>query len=210
MRRSHPPRAGGFFATGAQWTSLYNRYFLRTAPNFLRPGSQEARIPSSLSPRITASRRAFPPANLSKNGVKNRLLSRAAPYVAITQPILGLVRDDEIEQATEANQPPVQRIDIAPIRQLGAKLVEPDWSGWAAQQSAQVRAEVVPALRRSPTPRLTRSRPRPRRRPRPSTSAPRRRSHPRPSRSPPPRSPRRRRRRRCPTRSSRSCSSAVR
>lgn len=79
---------------------------------------------------------------------------KAAPYVAITQPILGLVRDDEIEQATEAHQPPVQRIDIAPIRQLGAKLVEPDWSGWAAQQSAQVRAEVVPALRRSPTPRI--------------------------------------------------------
>jgi serine/threonine protein kinase len=78
----------------------------------------------------------------------------ATPYIAITQPILGLVRDDEIEQATGIHQAPVQRIDIAPMRQLGPKLVHPDWSSWADQQAAQVRTEVVPALRRNPTPQI--------------------------------------------------------
>lgn len=80
--------------------------------------------------------------------------STQTPYLAITQPVLGLVSDAEIEESIGPQSSSIQRIDIAPVRQLGPKLSHPDWPRWAAAQAELVRTQVIPALHRSPTPRI--------------------------------------------------------
>ena len=76
------------------------------------------------------------------------------PLLVIAQPTLGIVNDEEIASALGPRQAVVQRVDIAPMQQLGSKLDLPDWPQLAERQTELVRTLVMPALRTAPTPRI--------------------------------------------------------
>lgn len=77
------------------------------------------------------------------------------PQVALTQPMLGVVSDAEILKTIGTQPSFLQRVDLAPMQQLGPKLNQPDWSRLAAAQTEQVHAQLIPLLHRTPTPQLS-------------------------------------------------------
>jgi hypothetical protein len=76
------------------------------------------------------------------------------PILVIAQPTLGIVTDEEIASALSPHKLVVRRVDIAPMQQLGPKLVLPNWPQLADRQTEIVRTIVVPALHTYPTPHI--------------------------------------------------------
>lgn len=76
------------------------------------------------------------------------------PVVVLAHPVLGTISEAEIRSALPAAQEIKRRVDIAPLRQLGAQVAALDWTRLAEEQTRLVETELSPLLHTAPTPRV--------------------------------------------------------